>query len=386
MIIELRGVEFVNKGAELMLHAIIDKVRQEFPDALFVMETTARAPRNKHLENNIYSKSWLNLQRKRKKVTFDKSFVYNLIPASKRRQARYVSEKEIDVVLDGSGFAFGDQWGARKAGIRLADQVKDWKAQGKKVIMLPQALGPFTDPELVAKMKTITRYTDLIFARDKISYDYITALAAKTDNIRLKPDFTNLIKGAVPNSFKPENSEVAIIPNSKMIETADKKDGEAYMTLLQRLITMTQKAGKKPFFLIHESQSDGQIADATNKALEKKIPVIHEENPLYVKGIIGASQAVITSRFHGLVSCLSQAVPCLSTGWSHKYEMLLQDYAYPEALLDVHSDDETLQQKIDMILQEPSRSQIAEKLRQEGKKQKQLSEAMWQEVFNKIRG
>lgn len=387
MIIELRGVEFINKGAELMLHAIMAKVKSAIPHAIFVMEATARASREKHLENGIYSKTRFNFKRKGMKVDIDidKSFLYNFLPASSRRKAKYVAEREIDVVLDGSGFAFGDQWGASRAGGRLADHIVAWKKQGKKVIMLPQALGPFTDTALIAKMQTITKYADLIFARDPISYEYITALANGATNIRLKPDFTNLIKGSVPESFNTKNCEVAIIPNSKMIETSDKKDGEAYMDLLKRLIIMIQDAGQKPFFLIHESQSDGKIADTTNQALVKKIPVVREENPLYVKGIIGASRAVVTSRFHGLVSCLSQAVPCLSTGWSHKYEMLLQDYAYPEALLDVNCDDKTLREKVDFILREPSRSQITEQLKQEGKKQKQLSEEMWKEVFKQIK-
>ena len=49
MIIELRGVEFVNKGAELMLQAIVQKVRKELPNTIFVMEKTARSPTGKLL-------------------------------------------------------------------------------------------------------------------------------------------------------------------------------------------------------------------------------------------------------------------------------------------------------------------------------------------------
>lgn len=378
MVIELRGVEFVNKGAELMLHAIIAKVRDEIPHAVFVMEKNSRVPAIKLKENRIFQK--LNFNKFR--VNLGKLGTF--IPKRIRRKSGFILPCEINVILDASGFAFGDTWGARKAGYRLADHIVNWKKQGKKVIMLPQAFGPFTEEALIAKMKIIISNADLICARDQISYEYIRQLTSDNSNVILRPDFTNLVKGAVPPYFDNSTCEVAIIPNSKMIETLSRKDGKAYMHLLERLIVMIREFKHKPFFLIHEGQSDSTIAEKINQHLTNKLPVIKEDNPLFVKGIIGASKAVITSRFHGLVSCLSQAIPCLTTGWSHKYEMLLEDYNYPEALLDVHSDDKILQEKVELILTEPSSFLISKNLKKEGVRQKQLSEEMWKEVFEKM--
>ncbi len=377
MIIELRGVEFVNKGAELMLHAIINQIKEEMPDTIFAMEKSGRVPAGKLKAHGIFQKFSLN------KLNSDK--LGGLVPEGMRKNAGFVLPREVDVVLDASGFAYGDQWGAKKAGTRLANHIGQWKEQGKKVIMLPQAFGPFTEAALAEHMKTIIRHTDLIFARDKISYEYLQQLSSASQNIILKPDFTNLIKGTVPADFDRAACQVAIIPNSKMIETSGKEEGEAYVPLLSRLINVIIELGHKPFFLIHESQSDAAIAEETNRRLNQPLSVIREEDPLHVKGIIGSSKAVVTSRFHGLVSCLSQAIPCLTTGWSHKYEMLLQDYQYPEALVDVHSDDSTLRQKATLILTEPAATLIREKLTEEGTRQKQLSREMWQKVFEVIK-
>ena len=82
--------------------------------------------------------------------------------------------------------------------------------------------------------------------------------------------------------------------------------------------------GRNPFVLVHES-GDKNLADRL-ASVNPNIPVIHESNPLYIKGIIGHSKFLIGSRFHSLVSGLSQGVPSLGTGWSHKYIELFDQF------------------------------------------------------------
>ena len=133
---------------------------------------------------------------------------------------------------------------------------------------------------------------------------------------------------------------------------------------------------------ITESRDDFQIAKDVNDSLDQEIPIVQEENPLKVKGIIKESKAVVTSRFHGLVSCLSQAIPCLSTAWSHKYKMLLEDYDYQNGLLEI--DEKNLDDKLDTILLEDNRVKLIEKLKLKALKQKEKSNLMWEEVFKVV--
>lgn len=379
MVFELRGVEFNNKGAELMLKAIVEEVKLQFPDAVFVMELSRIVPRKKLLANNIYTKTNI----RRKKINFEP--LLNSIPKFLKENFKLIAEKEVDVILDGSGFAYGDQWGFAKAKRRLGSPIKRWKAQNKKIILLPQAFGPFKEVALAETMKEIVQKCDLIFARDKISYDYLTALLSSKEKIKLRPDFTNLLTGKAPVSFNPAENEVAIIPNTKMVETNAKGDDGSYINLLKNIIEVIKQLGYKPFFLMHEGAKDIALAEKINASLKEPLPVIKEEDSVAVKGIIGKSKAVITSRFHGLVSALSQGIPCLATGWSHKYEMLLNDYEYPEGLINIDISFENLKNKVAQLLNDDSGKLIRERLTTCSVTQKKLSKEMWQEVFDEIK-
>jgi len=46
----------------------------------------------------------------------------------------------------------------------------------------------------------------------------------------------------------------------------------------------------------------------------------------------------VASRFHAVVGCLSQSVPTLAFGWSHKYRELLDDFGVAERLVTAESD------------------------------------------------
>ena len=57
MTIEIRNVGFINKGAELMLLAILQRVSKEWPDANFAMEPRSKfAPYLERARLGIYKK------------------------------------------------------------------------------------------------------------------------------------------------------------------------------------------------------------------------------------------------------------------------------------------------------------------------------------------
>lgn len=378
MMIEIRKAGFTNKGAALMVHAILEKLKHEIPEAEFCMAPANSAQYNDRAKLGLYQK----IQFFRKGIQFGK--IGEFIPKFVRDRFGMVTNKEIDVVLDAAGFAYSDQWGEQNCS-ELPISSKEWRNNRTKVILLPQAFGPFENKNNQNYMKNAINNIDLIFARDKISYKYLTELVGEKEKIKLAPDFTNLLDGIVPDYFDMENNKFCIVPNNRMIDRKSKGEADKYVPFLISCTKYLISKGQNPFILVHEGDGDMVLANKINEALDDKIEIIVETNPLKIKGIIGTCEGTLGSRFHGLVSALCQGVPSLATGWSHKYEMLFDDYGFTDGVMEVSIDESYIKQKIDLIVDTNSKKDIQSILQKNSKEQKKLSEDMWHKVVEKIK-
>lgn len=374
MMIEIRKANFVNKGAELMLYAILDKMKRQYPHAEFCMP--AKTSYKDRAQLGLFQKADLY------KLRFQLGSLFRLLPKKIRNMYGIVLEKEVDVVINTAGFAYSDQWGYKKT-YRLKRLIKRWKKNNTKVILMPQAFGPFRSNKMQQAIKTIVENADLIYAREKISYDYLVDIVGKQKNIKLSPDFTNLIKGIVPADFDKENNKFCIVPNYRMIDKTSKEESQAYIPFMIKCIKYLKEKNQKPFILIHEGDNDlflaQQISDGAGG-----VPIVKETNALKIKGILGECEGTIGSRFHGLVSALSQGVPSLATGWSHKYQMLFNDYDFLDGILKTNLQDAEIYSKIDLIIDTDTKTKIKNNLLKHSENLKTLSEQMWLEIFKII--
>ena len=373
--IEIRGVQFINKGAELMLHAILQKVSKEIPGAKFTMVPGPPwRPWEKIAALGIYPK----LSFSRCRIPWDE--LACCIPDQLRKRFGMVLDKEVNVVLDASGFAYSDQWGLRTTAI-MARAVRKWKRRGTRVILLPQAFGPFTSPEIQRVFRTIAENAYLIYPRDEESYNHIVSLVGERDNIRIAPDFTVLLEGIIPEYWDSLASPVCIVPNYRMVDKTADDLAKHYIEFLSRCVRCLQEMGQNIVFLIHEGRRDYEIAQNVCQQTRTDVPIITEEDVFLVKGALGASKAVIASRYHALISALSQGVPSLGTGWSHKYSALFQDYGVPECLLSVDISDEELRQRLATIVEELGRSVLVNRMQEAVIKHQAAANQMWDEVL-----
>lgn len=379
MLIEIRKTHFINKGAELMLRSIVAKLREELPQArLVIAPLQGYDSYLQRCELGLYQKVWLQRYR------IQWGYMGKLIHKKLRQMYGMVLDSEIDVVLDASGFSYSDQWGDKNC-LEAEKSIKRWKKKGTKVVFLPQAFGPFTSPKARRAFRNVVESADLMFPRDEISYKHVTDVAGKQGHIKMAPDFTNLVPGEISGEFDTHANRFCIIPNYRMIDKTEENISSRYIPFLVTCARYLQERGARPFILIHEGENDLWLGQQVAKELEQEINIVRETNALRIKGIIGASEGLISSRFHGIVSALSQGIPALATGWSHKYEMLFQDYGFPEGMVSVNSDQQEIQQKIDLLTSEASRENLGKILRKAADIHKQAASQMWDEVLSLIK-
>ena len=379
MIIEIRQAGFVNKGAELMLHAVVQKIRTRYPDAKLTMAPDyggASDTFNKMKELDLYPKAWLW----RRGIDFGQ--FAELIPKHLLKKYGLVLTSEVDIVIDAAGFSYSDQWGSNSSRELSASSAK-WKKNGTKFIMLPQAFGSFEKDNIAKYVKKWAKNADLIFARELDSYNYLLKLVGRQNKIHMYPDFTNLVEGTLPKGYDSSDKRIALVPNYRMIDMTNKEQSEAYLPFMIRCAKYLVEQEQKPFLLIHEGANDLMLAEKISEAVGG-IPIVMETNPLYIKGILGTCDATIGSRFHGLVSALSQGVPSLATGWSHKYLRLFEDYNFKDGIVSVLDSDIELHRKINILIKAETAEPLKKQLEEVSSVLKEKTEDMWKIVFSEI--
>jgi colanic acid/amylovoran biosynthesis protein len=380
LIIEVRGIGFPNKGAELMLVALIDQLKSRYSHVKFTM-----APNASYEQRSPHGLLQLA---KVTKYGFDFGILFRLLPRNLRRIFGIILPSEVDVIIDASGFAYGDQWGAKKANERLASNIEAFKGKrdNRRVIMLPQAFGPFEDKALQAAMQKITRNADLVFAREARSFQFLTNVS-DLSIIQQAPDFTNGYHPKKTHLIDQSKFKVCFIVNQKMIAMKKNDDGNDYKHFMVNLLKKAVESSMAPFLLLHEGVKDKKLAQEVIEMCGSDVPMIVVESADEVKSVIGQCELVISSRFHGLVSALSQDVPVMATGWSHKYQMLLDDYGVSDMLYNESTDIERATvDMINLIQDSTIRNQVMKSISENNKIQKNRTVDMWSQVYDVIDG
>jgi colanic acid/amylovoran biosynthesis protein len=334
MYIQIDNAGFYNKGAELMLQAVIQRLSQETTlQPKFVAGTGCTAPDNLQI-------------RKAGLYQIPKFFRFHyrldkLLPQFALDPYGLAKEESVNAIIDAGGFQFGDQWSygySKETNKALSQYYRRYKNQGAKIIFLPQAFGPFTNPLARERVKLVFDYADIIYAREKVSYQYLMEIFGENEKIKLAPDFTNLVEPlANPSLLKQIRGGVCLIPNARMTDKTDESVANSYEDFLHKTTELILSKNEHLILLNHEGPGDWQLIQNIKAQFpnhQEQITAINNLNALEVKAVIGNCKLLITSRFHGLVSGLNQQVPTLCTSWNHKYEELLNDFEVPGNILN----------------------------------------------------
>jgi polysaccharide pyruvyl transferase WcaK-like protein len=364
VIIEVYGANFMNKGAELMLLTTKRELSARMPGAQVAMH----APYDKSGRRaSIGVKSILTGRGRlpwwAEPAAKGRELAKGILPGTYRAvltRSDWVDDSMLDALVDVSGFAFSDQWGPGLAR-RFARLAECYFRRGKPVVLLPQAMGPFTDPEVRSAFRRITAHADLVYARDRLSFGYALKVTEFPERLRQAADIT-LFDGAAATSSTPEQGDVCwLIPNSRMLDLGADEWREHYVESLELAGRRMLESGADVRVLVHSREAaDVALGERLIAAMPGVWPaVVQEDDPRQVKRLLGLSRAVVGSRYHGLVGAFAQGVPSIGLGWSHKYTGLYDDFGMDRFCFERPPAKDELVARVDEILDPVSRRSLA---------------------------
>lgn len=380
MIVELHGAGFRNKGAQLMLLTVCNKLR-----SLGGVEVCMEAlPGDSAEQRQTYGIRPIRpsvrpfARAKPVSVFFRLSRVAGrALPPS----SRYARRQDPQALIDISGFAFGDDWGWRRTH-NFARRAAWYRRHGKPVVMLPQMLGPFEDADVATAFRGLLDATDRVFARDRISLDAVRGLGGRDQHVTLAPDLT-IFGGDKPPIFRPsEQPRACVVPNVRMLDRGGNQDlwRPIYLDRLERAARVLLDQGLRVEVVVHDAGEDRPLAEELVRRLAgEPVGLFEHSDPLALKGFLGGSRVVVGSRFHALVAALSMGVPALALGWSHKYEMLVEDFDLAGMTYGPEEPEDALVERV-RVLAGDGREDAHRKVVEARERMRPVNEAMWSEV------
>ena len=356
MHVRIDGVGFWNKGAELMLDAVVGRLAAEEGQYVPVWGGDPNASFEQLAARGILRP--FILQRFRIPV-------HALARVLRvRGMARYglVDRNRVDAVLDAGGFRFGDPWAHTDAQLKELAVTYRWlHRRGARLVFLPQAFGPFQVQTSKEAIAIATEHADLVFAREPESYEYLVDCLGKDDRIRCAPDFTGEVCGVISHrAYEKYAGATCVIPSSQVLKHAPSSVASAYVDFMVACVEQLKRVDPRVVVLNHGGGDDALLCSELAEKCGLASPVAGLTAREF-KGILGCARAVLSSRYHGVASALSQGVPCLATSWSHKYELLFRDYGIEGGVIPVCDTAEVakvLNPILDTMVLERTRSKL----------------------------
>lgn len=392
MNIEIYGAGFLNKGAQLMILAVMDAFHRRGIAARFAIDPREHADFDERSPlgiRQIFSLELLWTRGKYQTHIRDLSLrVEKWMPRNIAqrldKQLGLVRRVDCDALIDISGYRYGDHWGSRP--IQMFTRVaKDYRRRGKPVILMPQMFGPFDQPDVRRDFADALKYCTAVYARDTESLNHLVNAFGENAIYRKCPDITiGLCGSAKSEAMVPTKGGLAmIVPNQKVFENGRPISGEPYIEFLAAAFGELETRGYDVRFLIHESKgNDENIANRVIQRMglaDRSELLLKSADPLVLKAWLGQATVVLASRFHAAVSALSQGVPTVVVGWAHKYQRLMEDFGAPEWILT--SEEPLAEFTGHLAAIESGNAETAAKLASSRMNCIQGVETCWKEVF-----
>jgi len=347
-----------NRGAESMLRAAVQRVRDAVPGVKFRLFSLypcddRKENTDRDLEIVDFSPIFLVL------AAFPMAMALAILARlhfPRRFLLRSKAVREIytaDLVIDLSGISFVD---GRGLGILLYNvlTVLVPRMLGTPVVKYSQALGPFRNPLNRLCAQWILPKVSRLAARGRITRANLDTISLPPGRVRECADaaFAMRIGPEARERIAPlldgpifSHSVVCVSPSS-VVESLCRAKGVDYPAIMALFIRyLTDEKGYRVLLLPHSARpgrstsknNDLMVCRAVHEKVDRPGECVYPEevyNAEALRALIGSCRFLVASRFHAMISGLAMEVPTLLVGWSHKYAEVLEVFDLEAYALD----------------------------------------------------
>ncbi|MEZ5287762.1 MAG: polysaccharide pyruvyl transferase family protein [Vicinamibacterales bacterium] len=260
----------------------------------------------------------------------------------------------VDALFVLGSIQFSDAWPHPTLLERLERAIRVHRHFGRaRVVFRPATWGAFRPEHASALGELIENATVLV--RDRFSADCINRLLGRA-TARYCPDLAFGYPSADPELARPllertlddpERPLLGIVPNQRCVEpgVTPLAHPQAYVDALARVRDHAIGRGFNVVGISHMLHTERDLA----LLRELGIVTVPAEDPAAVRSVVANLTLCVCSRYHGVISCLSHAIPVLALGWHHKYANLMHDMALDDYHVSVASLPQDLSPVIDAL-------------------------------------
>jgi polysaccharide pyruvyl transferase WcaK-like protein len=256
---------------------------------------------------------------------------------------------EADLVIDLAGISFVDGRGlpilaynTLMTGLPLL--------LGRPTMKAAQALGPFRRPLNRAAARRVLPRLATVVARGEQTQNHLAEFGLT--NVRRGADVafamrvSDQARGDAASELAQEGVDgpfIAISP-SAVVERYCATESIDYVELMAGLASRIVDGGRQVVVLAHSARPGRKRSRMNDLPLCHDIVLAagHDDvrllasdlAPAVLRAVIGSADALVTSRFHAMISALATRCPVLVVGWSHKYVEVLSEFDLEQWVVD----------------------------------------------------
>jgi len=278
-------------------------------------------------------------------------------------------DADLIAVLGGDDFTEDHGWRA------LVSQLLRLNLFTPPVCFIGQSMGPFFSFRKPLCKLLLSR-ADRIVLRDTISYDFCKSLGLR--NISKMPDlaFAPLAREAQADTSDRAGS-VCFFPSELIWRFSPSKSRDDCIGFYEKALTLLSERFKSVLVLPHVLRPDS--SDDRKMVEELSARVVRENityttdilTPAEVRGLISASDVIVTGRMHPAVSAVSCGVPVIAFAYSEKYHgVIARDCGLEPYVLDIRKIpfgelEQVFRKALDLLEKQPPQlAKTAEEKRQ----------------------